>query len=85
MQILAEEINFRNWYENPSELEEAENNDVFPPRFKIKLNCHTPLNPNILDLHYCICIKKIGEKNRYLHLNVFVSSNNPKGVKFDIL
>lgn len=88
MQISTEEINFRLWYDFLSELEEAENKDEFPPRFKIKLNCYTPLDPNTLDLRYKICIKKIGEEDRYLSLNVFISHDNrslPKGLKFDIL
>ena len=82
MQILTEEIDYRLWYDVPSELEKAENDDEYPPRFKLKLNCHNPLDPKVLDYCYSICVKRLEKVNRYLSFNVFISSNNSKGLKF---
>ena len=72
IQIVADELDFHLWYEYLSELQEAENKDQFPPRFKVKLNCLNPSDPNTLDLTYKIDVIRNGEKDRCLSLNVFI-------------
>jgi len=76
MQIVAEELNFRFWYDVLPDLLEAEKKDEFPPRFKVKLNCYNPSNSNTLDLKYNIGIKKNGDMDRFLSLNVFILGTN---------
>ena len=72
IQIFAKEMNFRLWYETFFDLMKAEDKDQFPPRFKIKLNCHNPLDSTMLDLQCNIsCIKANGHIDRY-SLNIFV-------------
>ena len=59
------------WYESLAELRKDEKNDVFPPRFKLKV-INKDYNPSLLNLvyKYKICIQSKKREDKHLALNI---------------
>jgi len=86
LQIVTEELDFR-LYKKLSHLEEALEEDLFPPRFNVKLNCPNPLVANTLNLDYKIHLKSHRKMDRDLSLNIFIpgnTSNQPKHITIPV-
>ena len=75
-QIKADSIDFRKWYKSDAALKEDEQNDLFPPRFKIKINCYNP--SFTLDFRYTVCVGQDKQEDISLQLNIFVQGCQPK-------
>ena len=70
LQITAKELNFRHWYaRRVDKLAKDENDDLFPPRFKLKVKRN---DTSELNLVYNILIKSKKEKDQCLTLNISV-------------
>lgn len=70
MQIVAETLNFRMWYENVDDLLKDEENDLFPPRFKLKIvQKDYNLSTSGLLYKYEICV----QSKRSVHLTLSIS------------
>ena len=64
-------MNFRLWYESVDDLVKDEDEDRFPPRFKLKMiNEDYSLSALNLVYEYKICIKSDKRKDKHLKLNI---------------
>ena len=64
-------MNFRKWYESLDDLQRDEENDLFPPRFKLKMiNKNYNLSPVNLVYKYVICIKTKKKEDKHFTLNI---------------
>ena len=71
VQIVGESLNFRKWYKHHSHLLNDENNDLFPPRFKLKLvNKDYNLSSRNLNYKLKICIQNKKRGDAYFTLNI---------------
>ena len=68
---MAEALNFRLWYKSVDRLLNDEDNDLFPPRFKLKA-VNKDYSPSALNLvyKYTLCIKSKRRKDKHLMLNI---------------
>ena len=73
-QINADSIDFRKWYKSEATLKEDERNDLFPPRFKLKINCYNA--SFTLDFRYTVCVGQEHKENIHLQLNIFVKGRH---------
>ena len=71
MQIISEALNFRLWYENDTDLLEDENNDRFPPRFKLKI-LNKDFNPSEMNFvyKYKVYVQSKKREDKELTLNI---------------
>ena len=71
LQISADALNFRLWYESLDHLQIDEEKDLFPPCFKLKV-INKDYNPSQLNLvyKYKICIQSKKREDKHLTLNI---------------
>ena len=69
---MVEALNFRKWYDSLVDLRRDEENNLFPPRFKLKMINKEYFNesPLYLVYKYMICIKSKNREDKHLTLNL---------------
>ena len=79
LQIISEQLNFRHLGYSASELRNEEENNRFPPRFKLNI-VNTNYTPSEISLYeYHIYIKSEGESDKTLTLNICGFGHPNKG------
>jgi len=70
LQINANQINFRKLHKSAAEMREDEARDLYPPRFKLKINCLNSCYQ--LNLRYDVCVVQKEAADINLQLNIFI-------------